>query len=460
MCTPGSGIRNLGCTPRNRSAEVAAAGNAFGRWGAPSVASLRRCSPASTSARRRPDARCPPRRGRWPALLPRPRVDGDEPVAAVRRILAAVRAGGDAAVRDLTEELDGVRLAELTVPQDELKAALDRIPDDLREALTVAAAHIEAYHRTQREQPAALEQDGISIRSMAVPVDRAGCYVPGGRARYPSTVLMTALVAKVAGVPHVALGHPARPGRAASPTRRSPPPRWPAWTRSTAIGGAQAIAALAYGTESIEPGRRDRGAGQRLRRHRQAGGGAGGARRGALRVRRSERGRRRRRPVRGGRLRGDRRHRPGRARAGRVGLVDLVGRGRGRRRRPCRRSPHRDEPPPRTTSRPPSPRAGTPSSSTHPRDAIAVSNAIAPEHLELMVADPEALVPLVRHAGAVFTGAVVAGQRGRLRGRPVARAPHVRLGPLRPGADRGRLHQARPRRPPGRGRRCARSAAM
>jgi len=103
------------------------------------------------------------------ALLPRPRVDGDEPVAAVRRILAEVRAGGDAAVRDLTEELDGVRLAELTVPQDELQAALDRIPDGLREALSVAAARIEAYHRTQREQPAALEQDGITIRSMAVP---------------------------------------------------------------------------------------------------------------------------------------------------------------------------------------------------------------------------------------------------------------------------------------------------
>ena len=95
------------------------------------------------------------------AVLPRPRVDGDEPVAAVRRILAAVRARGDAAVRDLTEELDGVRLTALTVPQDELKAALDRIPDDLREALVVAATRIEAYHRTQRDLRAAHEQDGI-----------------------------------------------------------------------------------------------------------------------------------------------------------------------------------------------------------------------------------------------------------------------------------------------------------
>ncbi len=157
------------------------------------------------------------------------------------------RRGGDAAVRDLTEELDGVRLAELTVPQDELKAALDRIPDDLREALTVAAAHIEAYHRTQREQPAALEQDGISIRSMAVPVDRAGCYVPGGRARYPSTVLMTALVAKVAGVPHVALATP--PGRdGAIPDSTLAAAALAGVDEVHRIGGAQAIAALAYGT--------------------------------------------------------------------------------------------------------------------------------------------------------------------------------------------------------------------
>jgi histidinol dehydrogenase len=336
------------------------------------------------------------------ALLPRPRVDGDEPVAAVRRILAAVRAGGDAAVRDLTEEFDGVRLAELTVPQDELKAALDRIPDGLREALTIAAARIEAYHRTQREQPAALEQDGISIRTMAVPVDRAGCYVPGGRARYPSTVLMTALVAKVAGVPHVALATP--PGRDGSiPDSTLAAAALAGVDEVHRIGGAQAIAALAYGTESIEPVDVIAGPGNvyvAIAKREVAQEGLVGvpsafagpsevvvvADRSAVAefaaidvVVQAE-------------------HGPGGLAwliSWEEAVVDAV-----------------DLAIARLTAT--NPRRGdieaTFAEGGHavlvdsPEDAVAVSNAIAPEHLELMVVDPDALVALVRHAGAVFTG--------------------------------------------------------
>jgi histidinol dehydrogenase len=336
------------------------------------------------------------------ALLPRPRVDGDEPVAAVRRILAAVRAGGDAAVRDLTEELDGVRLAELTVPQDELKAALDRIPDGLREALTIAAGRIEAYHRTQREQPAALEQDGISIRTMALPVDRAGCYVPGGRARYPSTVLMTALVAKVAGVPHVALATP--PGRDGSiPDSTLAAAALAGVDELHRIGGAQAIAALAYGTESIEPVDVIAGPGNvyvAIAKREVAQEGLVGvpsafagpsevvvvADRSAVAefaaidvVVQAE-------------------HGPGGLAwliSWEEAVVDAV-----------------DLAIARLTAT--NPRRGdieaTFAEGGHavlvdsPEDAVAVSNAIAPEHLELMVVDPDALVALVRHAGAVFTG--------------------------------------------------------
>ena len=98
-----------------------------------------------------------------------------------------------------------------------------------------------------------LRQGGVSIRSLAVPVDRAGCYVPGGRARYPSTVLMTAIVAKVAGVGQVVRRHAAAARRLASRTPRWPRRRWPGVDEVYRVGGAQAIAALAYGTETIDP---------------------------------------------------------------------------------------------------------------------------------------------------------------------------------------------------------------
>jgi histidinol dehydrogenase len=185
--------------------------------------------------------------------LPRPPAgtdDGAEPVHAVRSIIAEVRAGGDAALLDLTERFDGVRLASLTVPAEELTAALDRIPADVRAAIEAAAAGIDAFHRTQVLPDHVHERDGFRIASRHVPVDRAGCYVPGGRAKYPSTVLMTAIPARVAGVPEVVLCVP--PGRDG---------KVPDVTLAAAavagvdavhpVGGAQAVAALAYGTESI-----------------------------------------------------------------------------------------------------------------------------------------------------------------------------------------------------------------
>src|SRR3954469_24511832 len=185
--------------------------------------------------------------------LPRPGAEGDEPVAAVRSILDAVREKGDVAVRELTARFDGVELDDLRVPPEACAAALARIPAELRGALEYAAARIEAYHRTQVHAPAVFERDGIRVESRAVPVDRAGCYVPGGRAVYPSTVLMTALPAWVAGVPEIVLAVP--PDRATGQ-----PPEVTLAAAALAgvdevyrIGGAQAIAALAYGTESIAP---------------------------------------------------------------------------------------------------------------------------------------------------------------------------------------------------------------
>jgi histidinol dehydrogenase len=184
--------------------------------------------------------------------LPRPRVDGDEPVAAVRQVLAEVKAGGDAAVKALTERFDGVALNELRVPAPALEAALAAIPGELRQALEAATAAIFDYQRSTLRSDQRYDRDGLVVRDLRRPVDRAGLYVPGGRARYPSTVLMSAIPAKVAGVPEVVLcAPPARDGTVNAPTLAAA--ALAGVDEVYAIGGAQAIAAMAYGTESIRP---------------------------------------------------------------------------------------------------------------------------------------------------------------------------------------------------------------
>jgi histidinol dehydrogenase len=178
--------------------------------------------------------------------------DDGSALGAVREIIAAVRARGDEALRELTERFDGCRVDELRVPPDELRSALDDAPSEFRAALDYARDSITAYHEAQVGDDVRVERDGMLLRELVVPVDRAGLYVPGGRAAYPSTVLMTTIPARVAGVPELALCVP--------PDRDG---RIPAATLAAAalvgvdevyrVGGAQAIAALAYGTESIRP---------------------------------------------------------------------------------------------------------------------------------------------------------------------------------------------------------------
>ncbi|UDY36024.1 histidinol dehydrogenase [Dermatobacter hominis] len=183
--------------------------------------------------------------------LPRPSVDGDEPVAAVREILADVRERGDGALLELTERFDGVRLESLRVPADRIEAALAATPPDVRAALELARDRIRSHHETQLRPEVAHDTDGVHIRSFHRPVDRVGCYVPGGRAAYPSTLLMTAVPAQVAGVPEVAVCVP--PDRE---TGEVTPVTLAAAAVAGidevyAIGGAQAIGALAFGTEQV-----------------------------------------------------------------------------------------------------------------------------------------------------------------------------------------------------------------
>ncbi len=186
--------------------------------------------------------------------LPRPAIAGDEPRQIVADIIADVRARGDRVLTELTARFDGVTLDRLRVPAGELDAAVDGIDDDLRAAMEAAIEAITEFHRHQLRPPETLSRNGITINAWQRPVERAGLYVPGGRAEYPSTVLMTAVPAKVAGVDDIALCVPPtagpNPGVARSVLAAA---RLAGVDEVYAVGGAQAIAALAYGTESIRP---------------------------------------------------------------------------------------------------------------------------------------------------------------------------------------------------------------
>jgi len=185
-------------------------------------------------------------------MLPRPTAPGDGPVDVVREILAAVKNRGDAALVDFTKQFDRVDLAQTHVDPAEIAAATTRIGPEILAALEAAAASIEAYHRAQMPADVDFRAPGVEISGLHRAVERAGCYVPGGRAVYPSTVLMTAVPARVAGVSEIVLCVP--PG---------PDGRVPDVTLAAAavagvdevipVGGAQAIGAIAYGTETIRP---------------------------------------------------------------------------------------------------------------------------------------------------------------------------------------------------------------
>ncbi len=196
----------------------------------------------------------PPRHSRRPARgTSRAPIDaGDDVGAVVAEIISAVPARGDAALRELTARFDGCELEELRVPPSDLAAALAQLTPALRSALELARDQIVAWHEAQREKEARHERLGIEVHERVIPVDRAGCYVPGGRAPLVSSVLMTALPARVAGVPEVVLCVPPGPdGRVTTAILAAA--ELASVDEVYRVGGAQAIAAMAYGTETIRP---------------------------------------------------------------------------------------------------------------------------------------------------------------------------------------------------------------
>ncbi|GAB4276011.1 MAG: histidinol dehydrogenase [Coriobacteriia bacterium] len=174
-----------------------------------------------------------------------------EVLQAARAIIDDVRARGDEALFDLTERYDGVRLSELRVSDEEFEKALAQVDEDFLDALAIAAGSIEEFHR--KGMPRSwfdVREGGVFVGQKVSPLRRVGIYVPGGRACYPSTVLMNAIPALVAGVDEIAMTVPPASDGTVSPYTLAAA-RAAGVTEVYKVGGAQAVAALAYGTESI-----------------------------------------------------------------------------------------------------------------------------------------------------------------------------------------------------------------
>ncbi len=168
----------------------------------------------------------------------------------VNTIIEDVKTNGDAALFALTEKFDHQKLASLRISREEIDAAYDSVAPELVQALIEAEARITQFHELQKSKTLWLEEmePGITLGVKTTPLDRIGAYIPGGRAAYPSTVLMTTVAARVAGVPEIVVC--------------TPPPVNPLTLvaldiagveEAYQIGGAQAIAAMALGTETIKP---------------------------------------------------------------------------------------------------------------------------------------------------------------------------------------------------------------
>ena len=331
-------------------------------------------------------------------------------------------------MRELTERFDGVRSEHTLVPAGEVEAAVAGLPRELVEALGEARDAVREFHEAQLRPDHEFRRRGITVRGRTVPVDRAGCYVPGGRGAYPSSVLMTAVPARVAGVGEVVLCVP--PDRS---TGRVAPATLAAAALAGvdevhAVGGAQAVAAMAYGTETIRPVDVIVGPGNAyvaLAKREVAGqvgvpmafagpseivvvaDGTGPVDYLAIDL-------------------------MVQAEHGPDGLAWLV------TWEPAVADAV-DEALQRLVAEAPRSaeitatfaRGGFCALVDGPDEAMAVVNHVAPEHLELVTADPEVLVPAVRHAGAVFLGPLAPRLDRRLRRRAEPRAAHLRHRPLR-----------------------------
>jgi histidinol dehydrogenase len=187
------------------------------------------------------------------SLLSWESVSNKDVANTVEEIINTIRSKGDKALIDYSIKFDGVKaksMADLIIPQEELEKSFDGLSDKQKNAIKIAAERIKAYHLKQNQQTwSYTEKDGTFLGQKITPLDRVGLYVPGGKAAYPSSVLMNAIPAKVAGVEELIMVVPRLNGTTNQLVLAA------AYISGVdmviTVGGAQAIAALAYGTESI-----------------------------------------------------------------------------------------------------------------------------------------------------------------------------------------------------------------
>ena len=194
-----------------------------------------------------------PSRQQWPSLCKRAETDDAVIESRVRDILSRVRTSGDAALAEITAQVEGRTAGSFLVSRRDIAAAAGQVSAPLKEAIAAAAANIEAFHKAQKPQPVEVTTtEGVRCLRRQLPIDRVGLYIPGGSAPLFSTLLMLAIPAKIAGCREVVLCTPA-----GSDGRVAPAVLYAAdfcgIDTIYSLGGAQAIAAMAYGTETIAP---------------------------------------------------------------------------------------------------------------------------------------------------------------------------------------------------------------
>ena len=186
-------------------------------------------------------------------LLERSQIDSNSVLETVRDIVNDVQKNQDNALRVYTKKFDGVDLNEFLVSEDDLKDSLKKIDSELMSSIEKAASNIRKFHQAQLPADWSMEVDnGVTAGQIVRPLEKVGCYIPGGRAAYPSSILMTVIPAKVAGVDEIICCTP--PGRNGEVDDVILATAYLAGADKVyKVGGAQAIAAMAYGTETIEP---------------------------------------------------------------------------------------------------------------------------------------------------------------------------------------------------------------
>lgn len=186
-------------------------------------------------------------------LLQRSQIDADSVMGAVKDIVSDVKNNKDKALHHYTEKFDGVQLKGLLVSEEDLIRSFEKIDKKLAVSLEKAASNIRKFHQKQLPEEWSMEvDDGVTAGQIIRPLERVGCYIPGGRAVYPSSILMTVIPAKVAGVDEVICCTP--PGVNGKVDDIVLAAAYLAGADKVyQVGGAQAIAAMAYGTETIKP---------------------------------------------------------------------------------------------------------------------------------------------------------------------------------------------------------------